>query len=157
MASCLTASMGGATHEANAETKISKDALVQNPQAAEKSPDLYVVMRVNGETLRFKLDDNPTSRDFITLLPLEVSLEDYAATEKIAYLRRKLITRNAPGGFTPKEGDVTYYAPWGNLAIFHKGFIYSKGLVKLGTVESGLDTLRKSGGLTVRMELGNAH
>jgi hypothetical protein len=50
-------------------------------------------------------------------------------------------------------GDIAYYAPWGNLAIFIKDFGYSRGLVKLGCIESGLDALQRRGGLCVRMEL----
>jgi hypothetical protein len=31
-------------------------------------------------------------------------------------------------------GDITYYAPWGNLAIFYRDFGYSPGLVRLGHI-----------------------
>lgn len=47
-------------------------------------------------------------------------------------------------------GAVTYYAPWGNLAIFYKDFGYAKGLVSLGVVERGLKELATlSGSSTV--------
>jgi hypothetical protein len=29
--------------------------------------------------------------------------------------------------------------PWGNLAIFYRDFRYSKGLIPLGVIESGVD------------------
>jgi hypothetical protein len=76
--------------------------------------------------------DNPTSRDFLTLLPLPLTLEDYARTEKISYLSRKLSTEDAPSGSDPSVGDFTYYSPWSNLAIFYKDFGYSSGLIILG-------------------------
>ncbi|GAB7216701.1 cyclophilin-like fold protein [Dickeya oryzae] len=56
------------------------------------------------------------------MLPLTLKLEDYAGTEKIAYLPRKLTTQGAPAGIDPDVGYLTYYAPWGNLAIFLSGF-----------------------------------
>lgn len=31
-----------------------------------------------------------------------------------------------------QPGDVCYYAPWGNLAFFHAGYRYSRGLIRLG-------------------------
>jgi len=48
-------------------------------------------------------------------------------------------------------GDITYYAPWGNLAIFYRDFDYSRGLVRLGRIDSGIEALAAtSGEVTVR-------
>jgi hypothetical protein len=55
--------------------------------------------------------------------------------------------------FDPSIGDIAYYAPWGNLAIFHKDFGYSSALVKLGTIDSGLDRFNAPGSLKVTIEL----
>ena len=63
-----------------------------------------------GATLTATLADNRTSRDFVALLPLTLTLEDYASTEKISYLPRKLSTADAPAGTDPAVGDITYYA-----------------------------------------------
>jgi len=52
-------------------------------------------------------------------------------------------------GCTPSAGDLSYYAPSGNLAILHRGFAYSSGLIRLGHLETGLDAMRKAGSLTV--------
>lgn len=46
------------------------------------------------------------------LLPLTLTLEDYASTEKISDLPKRLSTQGAPAGIDPSVGDVTYYAPW---------------------------------------------
>jgi len=85
--------------------------------------------------------DNPTSRDFVAALPLTVTLSDHVTTEKIARLPRKLSTKGAPAGVDPSIGDVTYYAPLGDLAIFYKDGRYTSGLVPIGRVESGLEKL----------------
>ena len=69
--------------------------------------------------------------------------------EKIADLPTRLATQGEPAGYTPRTGDVAYYAPWGNLALFIKDFSYSAGLVKLGEIESGLDLLKQSGRATI--------
>lgn len=97
--------------------------------------------------------DNPTSRDFLTLLPLKLTLKDYARTEKISYLSRKLSTQNAPAGSDPSIGDFTYYSPWGNLAIFYRDFGYANGLIILGNIESGIEKLANIGdNFTVKIE-----
>ncbi len=99
------------------------------------------------------LDDTETARDFASLLPLSLTLEDYAATEKIAYLPRKLSTTGAPRGTRAQAGDITYYAPWGNLALFHNDFEFSQGLVTLGRLDAGgVETLRRAGSLRVTIE-----
>jgi hypothetical protein len=59
--------------------------------------------------------DNATTRDFLALLPLTLTLDDYASTEKIAYLPQKLSIAGAPEGVDPSVGDITYYAPCGTL------------------------------------------
>lgn len=60
---------------------------------------------------------SPTVEDFAKQLPLTLILKDYDSTEKIADLPTKLTTQNAPHGYAGKAGDLTYYAPWGNLAF----------------------------------------
>lgn len=87
-----------------------------------------------------ELFDNPASRDFLSLLPLTLEFSDYAGVEKITYLPRRLITEGTP---TPHDaaGDFTYYAPWGNLAVFYKGFGNDGQLYVLGRIESGKEKL----------------
>jgi Cyclophilin-like family len=83
---------------------------------------MKIRIRINGSEIAATLLDSATSRDFVSLLPLQLKLEDYGETEKISYLPRKLSTKDAPPGSNPSVGDVSYYAPWGNLAIFRRDF-----------------------------------
>ncbi|CAM5721643.1 MULTISPECIES: cyclophilin-like fold protein [Streptomyces] len=85
------------------------------------------------------LNNSAAARDFAALLPLTLTLTDYAGTEKVSDLPQKLSTTGAPSGTAAQAGDLAYYAPWGNLAIFHKDFRHSEGLVKLGAFTSGID------------------
>jgi len=89
----------------------------------------------------------PMSNDFVRIR-LTVG-----GKKVIAKLRDNVSTRGAPAGFDPSVGDVTYYAPWGNLAIFYKDFGYAKGLVSLGGIESGCEDLAAlDGDTTVTIE-----
>ena len=58
----------------------------------------------------------------------------------------------APAGTAASVGDITYYAPWGNLALFYRRFDYAAGLVRLGRIDEGADALRRPGPLTMRIE-----
>jgi hypothetical protein len=117
-----------------------------------KGSRMKIRMIVEGITLTATLDDNETAKDFFAQLPMTLKLEDYASTEKISYLPRRLSTRGAPPGCDPSVGDMTYYAPWGNLALFYRDFGYSNGLIKLGRFNSGVEALSRPGPLTVTIE-----
>lgn len=92
------------------------------------------------------------SRTFALFLPLTLTLDDYNGTEKVRDLPKNLSTRGAAEGVAPLAGDIAYYAPWGKLAIFYKDFASSRGLVKLGTIQSGVKVFARSGTLRVTIE-----
>lgn len=108
---------------------------------------MRIEIEVEGATIAAILEDSPAGRDFAALLPLTLTLDDYHATEKISDLPRRLSIEGAPAGFDPLPGDLAYYAPWGNLAVFYKDFGYSPGLVKLGAIVAGADALQGPGSL----------
>jgi hypothetical protein len=113
---------------------------------------MKIRMDLEGTALIASLDDTEAARDLVSLLPLALTFEDYASTERIAYLPRKLSAKGAPPGSEPHVGDITYYAPWGNLALFYKDFEYSPGLVKLGRLDAGVEALRRPRPLRVTIE-----
>jgi hypothetical protein len=113
------------------------------PTWAQQAQTMKIRMDVNGTRVTATLDDNATAIDFVALLPLTLTLKDYNGTEKISNLPKKLSTDDVPAGVDPSVGDIAYYAPWGNLAIFYKDFGYSRGLVKLGRIDSRADVLQR--------------
>lgn len=137
-----------------AEDRGQGEKAVAGPSAMsrKKVGTMKIRLIIEGKVMSATLLDNPTTRDFVSLLPLTLTLEDYSSTEKIAYLPKKLSTAAAPVGVDPDVGDITYYAPWGNLAIFYRDFGYSTGLVKLGRVDSGIETLAARGAIKVTIE-----
>jgi hypothetical protein len=130
---------------------LSINEINAEPQKETAMNRIYVI--IGNETLSATLDDTPAGRDFAALLPLELSLSDYHATEKVADLPRKLDTTATPASYTPQAGDITYYAPWGNLAIFYKPFRSSRGLVRLGAFDKPIGALLKEGAIPVRIEV----
>ena len=112
---------------------------------------MKIRMTMAGQIITASLEESDSARDFFAMLPLTLPFEDYAETEKIAYLPGKLTTQTAPEGIDPQVGDIAYYAPWGNLAIYYRDFGYSSGLIRLGRITSGLDALtaQPSGTLTI--------
>jgi hypothetical protein len=114
---------------------------------------MKIRITVEGTELSATLIDNKTTQDFISLLPLTLTLEDYGNTEKVSDLPKRLSTDGAPAGIDPSIGDITYYAPWGNLAIFINDFGYSSGLVLLGKFDGDMTDLNVSGPIGMTIEL----
>lgn len=110
---------------------------------------------IGNRTLTATLDATPVALDFAALLPLDLTLSDYHGIEKVADLPRKLDTSGVPDSYEPKAGDITLYAPWGNLAIFYKPFQRSRGLVRLGAFDGPIDALVRDGDFPVRIEVAD--
>jgi len=113
---------------------------------------MKIRLTINGKAISATLLANGAAKDFLSLLPLTLSLDDYVSTEKIANLPRKLSTAGSPPGSDPSVGDIAYYAPWGNLAIFYRDAPYAKGLIPLGRIDSGIEALSVPGPLKVTIE-----
>ncbi len=145
MASIALASCGQA--EPSRQTAAAAPSDVQGISGTQS---MTMIEMVSGaRRWRVGLADSPSSRDFLAQLPLKLTLKDYAGTEKIADLPRKLTRDGAPAAITPVRGDVTFYAPWGNLAIFYNDGHHSPGLVHLGRIEGDIAGLGGSGHLEV--------
>ncbi|MGG3640848.1 cyclophilin-like fold protein [Bacillus gobiensis] len=131
----------------------SQDSTLDN-EGADAMEDIRIKLTFNNEEVIVNMYDNPTSRDFLAQLPLTVTLEDYVGKEKISILQKRLSTENVQSGNQPKKGDFAYYSPWGNLAIFYKGFgDATNDLIILGEIESGKENFDNiQGDLTVHIE-----
>lgn len=113
---------------------------------------MKVKIKIDHQELTVTLNGGQAARDFYAQLPLTVTLEDYAGAEKIYYLPKRLSIKGEPPGSVPSAGDLAYYAPWGNLAIFYRKGGYASGLVILGTIDSSIEALQVSGSLHVVIE-----
>ena len=112
----------------------------ENEGAEEEVANERIKLTVNGnEEILANLEDNVASREFLEMLPLTLTFEDFNNTEKIANIPSELNVDGLPSGYTPEVGDLAYYAPWGNISVFYEDFRYSNSLYKLGTLESGAD------------------
>lgn len=130
----------------------SEEAQSQTLKGENDMNQIDIVFNDTGKTCTIKLDDSDEARDLISELPLELTLEDFNKTEKIATLPKKLDVKTQPKGFNPEKGDVTYYIPWGNLAIFTRDFRFSENLVHLGTLSGCMENFDQQKTIPVRLE-----
>jgi hypothetical protein len=133
-----------------------------SPQAATTNADSDA-RQIAGTTIRFSSnttsvdvtigEDNPTVRDFLSMLPLALTVEEFAGREKVSYLPRELRHRGSHGS-DPESGDLIYFVPWGNLGFYYnaEGIGYSDETIHLGTYDAPLDQLeRLEGEVTVEV------
>lgn len=92
-----------------------------------------------------ELNASPSAESLWAMLPLTLDFEDFNGTERIAYTDEKISTDGAPASYTPNAGDITLYAPWGNIAVFYRPFRESRGLVPLGRFVEGADKISTLG------------
>jgi hypothetical protein len=102
---------------------------------------MQITCTVADEVLTATLNGSAAAHDFVGLLPLTLTLNDFHQTEKVADLPSRLSTSGSPSAAAAKSGDLTYYAPWGNLAIFYRDFRRSEGLVSLGSFDGSIRAL----------------
>ncbi|WP_238986670.1 cyclophilin-like fold protein [Paracoccus sp. MKU1] len=146
------------THE---PTGLSRRLLLTAAAAGLALPAIARAQEGSAMRLRFlfadqdftaTLEDNPSSRDLLSLLPLDLTIEDYSTNEKIAYLPRKLTEEGSTPFGEEAPGDLCYYAPWGNLAMFHASYRWSRGLIRLGRLDGGSAPLLLRGEYPLRIE-----
>jgi len=99
-------------------------------------------------------EDNPAVRDLLSMLPLTLTLEEFAGREKIAYLPRELAHGGSPGS-DPEDGDLIYYVLWGNIGFYYNtaGIGYSDQTIHLGTYDASLNQLEQLEGRDVIVEI----
>ncbi|AVH64723.1 cyclophilin-like protein [Nostoc sp. 'Peltigera membranacea cyanobiont' N6] len=121
--------------------------------STKQAESMNINIKVKDKVVTATLIDSKTTQDFISLLPLTLTLEDYARTEKISYLPKRLSTKDAPPGSDPAVGDIAYYSPWGNLAMYYSDSGYANGLVILGKIDGGIEAFNVPGSVKVTIEL----
>lgn len=110
--------------------------------------DIWVTL--DGRPVDATLNGSPPARDFAALLPLTLNLQDFHGTERIADLPRRLDASGAPEPAAAKVGDIAYYAPWGNLALFYQeGPSASADLLILGHLDVSAEQLGGADRITI--------
>ena len=103
-----------------------------------------------------RLADNPTSRDFASMLPVTMRFRDFNGMEKVGDLPRRPTTQGSTGR-PPADGDLIHFVPWGNLGFFYdaarRDASFDDQVIPIGTDVSGFERLSALETGPVRVEL----
>ena len=110
---------------------------------------------VNDRTITARLIDSPSVRDFVSLLPLTLTMSDLFRREKVGQLPRALC---GEGKYTHTFalGDIAYWSPGPDVAIYyrHDGEpIPNPGIIVIGKFGAAIEALNVPGTVKVTMEL----
>ena len=123
--------------------------------AVDSVTGTVVRFSTHSETLNVTIDeDSPATRDFLSMLPLTLTMEEFAGREKIADLPRPLRHEGSPGS-DPGDGDLIYFIPWGNLGFYYNasGIEFSDQTVHLGRYDATPQELARFEGQEVHVEV----
>src|SRR6267154_2599332 len=92
-------------------------------RATKQADNMKIRLRIKDTVLTATLIDSKTARDFISLLPVTLTMNDLFGREKFAHLPRA-ISEGGARTHTYEIGDVAYWSPGPDLAIYGSVPIY---------------------------------
>src|SRR5881296_3930126 len=140
----------------DADNSTANTALSNSPTNASpvKPQTMKIRLKVEDKVMTATLSDSETTRDFVSLLPLTLTMNDLFGREKFGHLPRAI----AEGGKrtrTYEVGQVFYWSPGPVVAIFYRHdrqSIPSPGIIVIGKLDSGVETLDVPGSVKVTIE-----
>ena len=133
------------------------DASAASGSAVERAPTqpnrMKIRLSVEGKELTATLIDSQTSRDFIALLPLTLTMDDLFRREKYGPLPRALSKGEPTHSY--EIGDIGYWSPGPDVAIYYRNDgeqIPDPGIILIGKIDSGVEAFNVPGSVKVTVE-----
>jgi len=114
---------------------------VGSPTASREQPLMW--MTIGSKRFAVTLEDNPTARAFVQLLPMTLDMPDLNNNEKHVRLPRSLPTHTERPG-TIRSGDVMLYGD-DTLVVFYETFTSSYSYSRIGRIADSAGLARALG------------
>jgi hypothetical protein len=114
-----------------------------------------IKLTIDNKILTATLADNATARDFASLLPLTLTMNDLFRREKFGHLPRAILDKGKRT-HTYQIGDLAYWSPSHDVAVYYRQDgekIPEPGIIVIGKIDSGVAALDVAGSVKVTMEL----
>ena len=124
-------------------------------RSTQQANSMKINIKVGDKIVTATLIDNPTTRDFISLLPLTLTMNDLFGREKFARLPRT-ISEEGERTKTYEVGDIIYWSPGPDVAIYYRRdgqAIPDPGIITIGKIDAGVEAFNVPGSINVAVEL----
>ena len=128
---------------------------VDASKAGERTTHMKIRISIADKVVTATVADNATARDFVSVLPLKVSMKDLFGREKYANLP-KALSENGPRTTSYEVGDIAYWSPAHDVAIYYKQggeSIPSPGIIPIAKIDAGAEAFNMPGSLKVMIEI----
>lgn len=103
--------------------------------------EMQVQITSKGHTTIFQLYDTVAAKQFYDQLPLELDLTNFRDAQWMLYPPEKLSVTEREAYHDGKKGELSYYAPWGDVFMLYKDFYAGDEMHRLGIGLSGIEEI----------------
>ena len=128
---------------------------VDASKASERTTNMKIRISIADKVVIATVADNATARDFVSVLPLKLSMNDLFGREKYGDLP-KALAENGPRKNRYEVGDIAYWSPDQQFAIYCRQdgkSIPSPGVVSIAKIDAGAEAFNVPGSVKVTIEL----
>lgn len=117
---------------------------------------MQVRITSQGHAAIFQLYDTVAARQFFDQLPLELELSNFRDVQWMFYPPQRLSVKSGEAYHDGVKGELSYYAPWGDVFMLYKDFYAGDEMHRLGIILDGIDNIASMAG-KVLIEKHNVH
>jgi len=117
--------------------------------------EMKIALKAGDKIVTATVAENETARDFVSLLPLSLSMKDLFGREKYATLPRPL-SEAGPRTKTYEVGLFAYWSPSRDVAIYYlqdEESIPLPGIILIAKIDSSAEAFCVSGSVKVSFEV----
>lgn len=124
---------------------------VDASKARERTTNMKIRISIADKVVIATVADNATARDFVSVLPLSVSMKDLFGREKSGDLP-KALSENGPRKSTYEVGEIAYWSPDQQFAVYYHRdgeSIPSPGVIPIAKIDAGAEAFDVPGSVKV--------
>ena len=126
-----------------------EDQALEETQLSETGlelSDMAVRITSQGHTAAFQLYDTEAAEELYEQLPLELELSNFADAQWMFYPPEELDVTDAEIYKDGKKGELSYYAPWGDVFMLYEDFQLGDDMHRLDVCLEGMDEIAEMSG-----------
>jgi hypothetical protein len=105
---------------------------VKNEENGLTLSHMQVKITAMAHTATFRLYDTVAAKEFYDQLPLKLDLANFRDAQWMFYPPEKLSVTAREAYHDGKKGELSYYAPWGDVFMLYKDFYAGDEMHRLG-------------------------